>query len=600
MSAVITGARMGAIAFALGLSLAGPQAAGVAAADTPDTGSPPVSAARANPATTTTTKKPTPRSVKTAARAAGVRSMTVDPPSAPARTASAVRGDRASGLPTSSIKDFLAGGLLLARRNAATGSTATPGASVAAAPVLDPAPPSITVHNNTTQTIWVYNLTNSADYSIPDGFQPVSIGVGASTPVTLAVGTGAVGSPKNRIYIVEGPVGFTLPVVASSGVDAFNPTAPSANNSFLNYNFLEYNYYPANGSYEYTIDTSYIDEWSLPTQMQFTLNGADWSGAVDGKTYGFKDFDTVVSQLTAAGGPYSDLVWSGSTPWGPQPPTTVSRIIGPDKVWTQQSFEPASNINMNNTGWVPVSYQDFVQFGSYPGAAAGSTVYPYAQDGTQYSAGGNFDFWKYQVSAPASTPYPVALRTSAILDGFPADANGVFGFFTYPNDETAGQFTNIPQAVSLDVYVNGSSDGASESVIPGGSWRYSTPSESGNKRFRTRGPGSPMVGTAATDTFILNHSFERKGDAPLVDAGGTGGDIVVIDTAALPKATSSVVDIVEKAGFSGCASGQSQFVYESSTGYLYYDSEPSRLGYTGVLARLTPSSSDPAQRLYIL
>ena len=109
-----------------------------------------------------------------------------------------------------------------------------------------------------------------------------------------------------------------------------------------------------------------------------------------------------------------------------------------------------------------------------------------------------------------------------------------------------------------------------------------------------------MVGTAATDTFILNHSFERKGDAPLVDAGGTGGDIVVIDTAALPKATSSVVDIVEKAGFSGCASGQSQFVYESSTGYLYYDSDPSRLGYTGVLARLTPSSSDPAQRLYIL
>ena len=70
--------------------------------------------------------------------------------------------------------------------------------------------------------------------------------------------------------------------------------------------------------------------------------------------------------------------------------------------------------------------------------------------------------------------------------------------------------------------------------------------------------------------------------------------------AALPKARSSVVDVVEKAGFSGCASGQSQFVYESSTGYLYYDSDPSRLGFTGVLARLTPSSSDPAQRLYIL
>jgi hypothetical protein len=334
--------------------------------------------------------------------------------------------------------------------------------------------------------------------------------------------------------------------------------------------------------------------------MKFTLNGANWSGAVDGNTYGFHDFDTVVSQLGAAGGPYSDLVWSGSTPWGPQPPATVSRIIGPDKVWTQQLFEPASNVNMNNTGWVPASYQNFVQFGSQPATGSGSTVYPYAQDGTEYSAEGNFKFWKIGVSAPASTPYPVALRTAAILDGFPADANGVFGFFTYPNDETAGQFTNIPQSVSLDIYVNGSSDGASASVVPGGTWRSSEPSESDNRRFRTRGPGSPMIGTSATDTFILNHSFQRRGDAPLVDAGGPGGDIVVIDKAAIPRATSSVVDTVEKANFSGCAGDQSQFVYESSTGYLYYDRDPSRPGYTGVLAKLAPGSSDPAQRVYVL
>ena len=57
-----------------------------------------------------------------------------------------------------------------------------------------------------------------------------------------------------------------------------------------------------------------------------------------------------------------------------------------------------------------------------------------------------------------------------MLDGFPADANGVYGFFTYPNDETAGQFTNIPDAVSLDVYVFGASDGVSDSVIGGGKW----------------------------------------------------------------------------------------------------------------------------------
>ena len=63
-----------------------------------------------------------------------------------------------------------------------------------------------------------------------------------------------------------------------------------------------------------------------------------------------------------------------------------------------------------------------------------------------------------------------------MLDGYPADANGVYGFFTYPNDETAGQFTNIPDAVSLDVYVFGASDGVSDSVIKGGKWLYSSSS----------------------------------------------------------------------------------------------------------------------------
>ena len=582
MSVTITGARIGAVGFALGLSLAGLAAAGVASADTPDTGSAPAAASPAN-AATAAKSRPT-RSAKTEKRAA---------------TGSVADGRR-SDLPASRIGHFLAGGPPLARRSVSPAPTAASAADSSALPVLDPTPPSITVHNNTAQTIWIYNLTNSGDYSIPADFQPVSIGVGDSAPVTLAIGTGAAGSPRNRIYVVEGPTGFTLPVAASSGVDAFNPTAVSAENSFLNYNFLEYNYYPANGSYDYTIDTSYIDEWSLPTQMKFTLNGSNWSGAVDGQTYGFNDFDTVASQLAAAGGPYSDLVWSGSTPWTPQPPATVSRIIGPDKVWTQQSFEPAENINMNNTGWVPVSYQDFVQFGSYPSKDAQSTVYPYAQDGTAYSTIGNFNFWKFQVTAPASTPYPIALRTAAILDKFPADSNGVYGFFTYPNDEAAGQFTNIPEAVSLDIYVNGSADGVSDSVVKGGAWLYSRPAASGTKRFRTRGPGGAMNGTSATDTFILNYSFERKGDAPQVDTGGEGGDIVVIDKAAIAGATSSVVETVDTAQFHGCDTYASQFVYESSTGYLYYDRDPSRPGYTGVLAKLSLLSPDQTQPLFIL
>lgn len=443
------------------------------------------------------------------------------------------------------------------------------------------ATPSITIHNSSGQTIWVYNLTTSANYSIPAGFQPVAVQAGDTTTVTLALGTAPAGSPENRIYIVQGTSGFTLPVSSPGGVDAFNPTAPSAGNSFANYSFLEYNYYAANGGHQYTIDTSYIDEWSLPIQLQFHLNGASWSGAQDGKTYGFNDFDTVVSQLTAAGGPYGELVWSGTTPWSPYPPSTVSRIIGPDKVWAQQSTEPADNINMNNSGWVPVSYQDFVQFGS------STTSYPYAYNGTQYSASGNFAFWTDSVTGPASTPYPIALRTAAVLDGYPADANGVYGFFTYPNDESAGQFTNIPDAVSLDVYVFGASDGVSDSVISGGKWVYSST--------------SPLQGTDATDTYILDHAF-TKDDVPLADAQNTDHDIVVIDKAALAGATSSSVDIVDSVHFAGdsAANYTSQFVYERSTGYLYYDSDPSLPGYTAVLANLSGSSIDPSSAVFVL
>ncbi len=454
--------------------------------------------------------------------------------------------------------------------------------------------PPITVHNDSATTIWVYNLTTSGDYSIPADFQPVAIPAGGSAPVTLAAGTGPLGTPENRIYFVEGEQGLDLPVVSPGGIDAFNPTAATAGTSFRNYSFIEYFSYSAATGDQYTIDVSYIDEWSLPVQFEFTVNGADWTGAVSGKTYGFKDYDTVASQLRAAGGPYGDLIWSGSTPWVPQPPATVHRIIGPDKVWSQQSTEPAANVNMNVTGWVPTSYQDFVQYG-------GPQTYPYAQDGTQYSPEGNFTFWKNAVTAPASTPYPVALRTAAMLDGFPADANGVYGFFTYPNDETAGQFTNIPTAVALDIHVHGSSDGASDSVIGDGQWLFSGPLAPAGTPWRTVRKQRPVLaGTAATDTFILDRVFGTARPAPRLIAGAEDRDIVVIDATRIAGAVSTDVDVVDRLRFGAAAGYDSQFVYERASGYLYYDSDPSRPGLTGVLANLSQSSIDPEQRIFVL
>lgn len=590
----------GTAGFALGLSIAGLYAAGTASADAAqrDTSTAQRASSPAGPARGATAPNRGPQRHRAASPAKPAATQR-----AAGRTARAATRDRTSV-------------------QAVVPVPAVPEPTAPATPSV----PSITVHNGSTaQPLWVYNLTTTGDYSIPDTpwptapppptppadwTGPVKIEAGSSAPVTLAAFNAPAGSPGNRIYFVQGSE-FTLPVVPTSGIDPFYPGGSPGNDSFQNYSFVEYSLYPAGGGHEYTIDVSYIDEWSLPIQTKFTIGSAAWTGAVDGKTYGFNDFDTVVSQLNAAGDPYGRLVWSGATPWDPQPPSTVSRIVGPDKVWTAQSGEPPSNFTMSTTGWVPASYQDFVQYGSYQDTSQ-QTVYPYAFNGTQLTsppvppaapnanAQNNFDFWRYEVGAPGSTPYPIALRSAAIHDGFPADAAGVYGFFTYPNDEAAGQFTNIPTAVSLDIYVYGSSDGSSDAVTPGGVWRYTSSLAPGEGRRRTT-VGQPMLsGTAATDTFILNAAFRNRRVAPRVDVSGPGGDIALIDKTTL-GATSTTVDVVDRAWFlcRGLSGEASQFVYERATGNLYYDRNPNLPGYTAVLAKLG-DLTDPAGTVFVL
>lgn len=643
----------GAAGFAFGLSLVGVCTADIASADGGRAGPDKADSASAGPARNTgqTRSRPTVSRAPGRATSAVSAASAVRPnglPTKPAGVAAApvqpVRpsaAEQSADVPTGPVTAAQEPAVPPVRRAArlpARGAAAIPAVASAARPASGTSPsgpaatgetasvaPSITIHNSsTTESIWVYNLTNTGNYSIPatpwpaganppaDWVGPVEIKPGLSAPVTLAVFNAAAGSPGNRIYVVEGTP-FTLPITETSGVDPFYPPGSPAGDAFLNYSFMEYSLYPANGGYEYTIDVSYIDEWSLPIQTKFTLNGASWNGAVSGKTYGFNDFDTVVSQLTAAGGPYSNLVWSGETPWAPQPPATVKRIIGPDKVWTAQSGEPPTNFNMDHTGWVPASYQEFVKYGSYVDPATKQKVYPYSFSGTGVSCPTasctvtpttqtNFDFWRYQVSSPGSTPYPIALRTAAILDGFTtANANGVYGFFTYPNDEAAGQFTNIPTAVSLDIYVNGSSDGVSDSVIPGGEWYYTSSAAKKKPQLLLSG-GRPTLGaTDATDTYIVDHLFRLGWRAPSLDVNGVGGDIAVIDRAAL-GARSTAIDFVDRAWFlcGGLSNVSSQFVYERATGTLYYDRFPNLPGYTAVLAKFAGGVNDPADTLFVL
>ena len=593
----------GTAGFALGLSLAGVYTAGAAAADSSRTDGTPVSANSAGHSAKASRHPAARPAVKPAASALPNRQPVIARPSA-----------RRVNPPAAQVAT-------------APTAVAAPAVVTASSPTPPTNAPSITIHNkSTTQTMWVYNLVNTGDYSIPntpwmtqqpppaptlppDWVGPVSIAPNSSAPVTLAVFNAAPTSAGNRIYIVEGSQ-FTLPVTPTSGIDPFYPPGFPGNDAFQNYSFVEYSFYQ-DGTYPntYTIDVSYIDEWSLPIQTKFTIpTEADWTGAVSGRTYGFSDFDTVVSQLTAAGGPYPNLVSSGTSPYGPQPPASLNRIIGPDKVWTQQSLEPttppsAYNFNMNNTGWVPASYQNFVQYGFPPcNTGCGSTNYTYAYNGTGVSgtAQTNFDFWRYQITTPGATPYPIALRTAAILEGNPADANGAYGFFTYPNDETAGQFSIIPVAVSLDMYVWGSSDGVSASLTPGGTWAYTSSVAQTATGPRVKQVRSRISGTTGTDTFILNTSFRNARFAPVVDVNGPGSDIAVIDGITL-GATSTTIDVVDRALFlgGGLSNFTSQFVYEKLTGALYYDQNPRLPGYTGVLASF-PRETDPTGTLFVL
>ena len=477
--------------------------------------------------------------------------------------------------------------------------------------------PIIKVHNMSGKTIWMYNVKSPWKILATDGQKIVSSNI--PTNVTLLQTTETeVGC---RIYFVESEVGFKP---TTKAVDVFNPTDANGNvgNSFLNYTFVEYKLAPdPSGVLKYTIDVSYVDEWSLPVQMKFNLHGNPWPStpghpsAQDGFLYGFKNFETVATLLKHNNTAYAGLVWAGKTPWIPQPPPTVSRIIGPDKVWPLQSGEPANNFCLCNAGYVPMSYSNFICgtssicLTSSTGTGIPWNAKTYSKN-TQYK--NNLDFWLNSfvgdpkaVDGPSTTPYPTALHLATHIDGGGPDKQGKYGFFTYPNDNTSGEFTYAPIGVSLDLFVYGSGNSQGSTVITGGVLHHSSSvlQPLANRLMQkiqraicvkvgaaapyVHLPSNTVVGTAATDTFIMNYIHM---EAPLVKAFGTQGDIVAIDAPTL-GATSTSVEVVDRASFKRNPS-QSQFVYERSTGILYYDQNPSAHGYTGQLCKLSKSSLD--------
>lgn len=283
-------------------------------------------------------------------------------------------------------------------------------------------PPSgfgFTLVNTTLQTIYVYNFP----YLSPEKTQPITLAASQSVLLPL------VRDKSMRIYFANEQLKNTIE--QGLAPDIFNYSMDAT----VSYTFAEYLYEPANS--RYTVDLSYIDEYSYPLTIKFSDVPSSYTGCEPGFTYGFTSLATVKDNLKKQTDfRWDALIWPATvvTTWdNGKYPQNMDRIIGPNKVW------PALGGN-----WVPRSYDDF--FASLP------------KDGMQLNFKlnnvntTNWLGWQWNTAVdnpgPSFTGYVKALQQAAI-----PDKNGKYGFFTYPQDNTSGEFTYVPDSATCTITI---------------------------------------------------------------------------------------------------------------------------------------------------
>lgn len=278
----------------------------------------------------------------------------------------------------------------------------------------------ITIKNTTAADVYVYNF----NYGTPASVQPLGSGPLASNQsVTLSLTS----SDKMRIYVSEQRLSNSLENNPPCAPNPFNIN----NDGNVMYSFAEYTY--SESAAEYTIDVSYINEYSYPLTLTFSQVPAGVA-AEDGFEYGFTSLKTVIAALKAQTDyAWNALVWPAkpATEWG-QYPNNMCRVVGPLNAWVQQQATPQSPIGP----WEPDSYQAFI------------SSLPY--DGTQlFTSSSNLDGWNNDISSPATSGYVTALHSAAT-----PDQNNKYGFFCYPRDNANGEFTDLPDTVdcTLTIY----------------------------------------------------------------------------------------------------------------------------------------------------
>jgi len=315
----------------------------------------------------------------------------------------------------------------------------------------------ITIVNNSGKPVYVYDWDMSLDTAIAvspvtggNPLQSAEAGKGGTLLLTMQKAHRPSVAAR-RIYLSDKELNNSLNNQSKPAMpDPYNYHVDAT----VQYSFVEYNYNDPSthaSANSYTIDLSYIDEYSYPVTLKF-INVGTYTGCVEGHEYGLTSILKVKEELKSLSPPvngaayaWDALIWPEivKCQWNSSSyPVGMVRIIGPNKVWSEN---PGNSITQP---WVPDSYLPFIQ--SLP--SKGNQLF-----GGQTDSTNNYNGWEYwnhtHNPSPSNTGYVKALHAAANKD-----KNGKYGFFCYPKDNTDGEFTYVPDSVNCTITVYSLSD----------------------------------------------------------------------------------------------------------------------------------------------
>ena len=252
---------------------------------------------------------------------------------------------------------------------------------------------SLGIHNQSGATLYVYDY----DYANSTLVRQTTVGSGQTQPFAMHPNT-----PEMRIYFSHQPMTF------AHAPDPFNPQ----NNGDIQFSFFEYNYTQNLGTY--TADISFVDVFSFPMTIQFD------NPENAGRIWGITNIDSVISQLTAQGSFWPDLVWRKDN--------NFFRIVGPNNAWAAppaaSKLTPQSILNFNTAC-----------------PKEGTNLYPPTI---------NWTGWQDSTTLPLQTGWVKALHAASLgQQTFNPGTGGVerWGFYLFPKDDQQSVFDDVPQTI---------------------------------------------------------------------------------------------------------------------------------------------------------